>query len=61
MKCTAKAIRCGDEYQCRCGITWGINEDKPRCRDITEKPRARKPKGSVYIRNLRDKYGWVGQ
>jgi len=29
-----KPIRSNDEMQCTCGITWGINEEKPECRLI---------------------------
>ena len=32
-----RAIRCCDEISChRCGLVWGVNEERPECRTTAE-------------------------
>jgi len=38
---TCQTIRCNDEMQCRCGLTWSIDECKPPCRRIKNTRMAR--------------------
>lgn len=32
-----KSRRYNDEHHCSCGITWGVNEEKPPCRPASVK------------------------
>ena len=32
---TCKERQYGDEMQCSCGLTWGVGETKPACREVS--------------------------
>lgn len=60
MKCTGRFRRYGDEYQCECGITWGVDEERPPCVAVnpvnTGGRTARRVLGLNKIAELRTRY-----